>query len=185
MEIEAFFQTIKIPATVIHVISVVFGMGSALTADALFSFFSKDKKLNATEIKTLSILAKIVFYSLWIIVLSGIALFLSDVPRYSHSVKFLGKMSILLILVINGYALNKYVWPHLLNKKFFIETKERAVRKLAFVSGAVSVVSWLSVCILGVLDSVSISYEVLMGTYGIVIGSSIFVALAIEKKEFN
>lgn len=185
MEIEIFFQTIKIPITIAHVISVVFGMGAALTADVLFSFFGKDKKLNPTEVKTLSVLAKIVFYSLWIIVLSGIGLFLSDVPRYSHSIKFLGKMSILLILVINGYALNKYVWPHLLNKKFFVETKERIVRKFAFISGAVSVISWIAVCALGVLDGVNISYATLMGIYGGILFFGICVALVIEKKEFN
>ena len=185
MEVIEFFQYIKIPATVAHVISVVFGMGGALVSDVLFSFFSKDKKLNTTEISTLSILRNVVFYSLILIALSGAIIFLSDIVQYANSAKFLAKMSILLVLLINGYVLNKYIWPHLLNKNFFTLKKERNIRKLAFVCGAVSVISWLSVCTLGILDSLSISYGLIIFIYLCIIFFGTIISLLVEKKEFN
>jgi len=185
MEIIEFFQNIKIPATVIHVIAVVFGMGGALVSDLLFNFFSKDKKLNGTEISTLSVLKHIVFYSLMIIILSGIAIFLSDMEKYIRSVKFLSKMSILLVLLVNGYVLDKHIWPHLLNNNFFTARKERTTRKMAFACGAISVISWLSVCTLGVLDKLSISYGLIISLYLTVIAFGVAVSLLIEKRKFN
>ena len=185
MEVIDIFQMIKIPATVVHVIAVVLAMGAALTSDILFSFFAKDKDLNPTEISTLSILSKIVLGGLIIVGLSGAVLFLSNIEKYSHSAKFLAKMSILAVLLINGYVLNKYIWPHLLKKDFFIAESERNTRRIAFACGAVSVISWLSICTLGVLDRLPISYTVIMSMYLAVIIFGIFVALVIEKRELN
>ena len=185
MEIIEFFQDIKIPATVIHVIAVVFGMGGALVSDVLFSFFSKDRKLNTTEIFTLSILRIVVFYSLILIALSGAIIFFSDIEKYSNSEKFLAKISILLMLLINGYVLNKYIWLRLLNKNFFTLKKERNIRKLAFACGAISVISWLSVCILGILDSLDMSYILIISIYLSVIFLGTIFSLLIEKREFD
>ena len=81
MEITEFFQDLKTPATVLHVISVITGMGAALMSDLLFSFFSKDKKLSRGEIATLSVLARVVLYSLVCIVLSVIFIFLTHVYK--------------------------------------------------------------------------------------------------------
>jgi hypothetical protein len=175
----------KIPITVLHVISVVFGMGGALMSDILFSFFSKDKKLNPTEISTLSILANVVFYSLFLIVLSGLMLFFTNPDKYMDSTKFLAKMSILGILLINGYVLNKYIWSHLIKKGFFVLKEEKNMRRVAFVCGAISVISWLSVCALGVLDSLNMAYTTIVSIYIVIIIFGTLVALLVEKRELN
>ena len=185
MEVIGFFQDVKTPMTVVHVISVVFGMGGALMSDILFSFFAKDKNLNRTELLTLTILRSVVFYSLILISLSGLAIFLSNIERYMDSAKFLAKMSILFILILNGYLLNKYIWPHLINRNFFTLKKERNIRRLAFACGAISVISWLAVCALGVLNSLPMSYSLIMlGYFGVVL-VGIMISLIIERKEFN
>jgi hypothetical protein len=185
MEAVEFFQYIKVPMTVAHVIAVVFGMGSALVSDALFSFFGRDKNLNNTELSTLSLLSKLVLYSLPLIILSGMALFLTNIDKYLNSNKFLAKMTILCILLLNGFVLNKYVWPHLLSNKFFTSKKERGIRKLAFACGAISVISWLSVCTLGILDNLSMSYNLILAMYLVVIVFGSLVSIVIEKKELN
>lgn len=185
MELVGFFEEHKMIATIVHVVSVVFGMGSALVSDILFSFFSKDKKLNATEISTLSILADIVFYSLIVIALSGVALFLSDIEKYLASSKFLAKMTILAVLLVNGYVLNKYIWPHLLKKKFFTFKSERNIRRTAFVCGAISVISWVSVCVLGLMNAIPLNYILIMMLYLFVLALGTLTALLIEKKELN
>jgi len=182
METIEFFQYIKTPTTVIHVVSVVVGMGAALVSDVFFSFFSSDKKLNKTEINVLSILAKIVFYSLIVIVVSGICIFFSDIEKYTYSAKFISKMTILGVLLLNGYILNNYVWPHLLQKNFFTAKKQISVRRVAFVCGAVSLVSWLSVCTLGVLDKVPYTYEFIMVLFTCILLFGMSTALVVEKK---
>ena len=165
MESIAFFANIKIPMTVVHVLSVVFGMGSALLSDVLFTFYSRDKKLSHHEIHTLGILSRIVWFSLVFIILSGIGLFLSDMAKYSSSVKFLGKMSIMAVLLVNGFVLDRFIWPHLGARSFLTTQKNASLRKIAFICGAISVLSWISVCVLGVLSSVSVTYHQLMALY--------------------
>lgn len=185
MDLIGLIQLIKVPATIVHVFSVVFGMGAALVSDVLFSFYGKDKKLNWTEIKTLSILKDIVFYSLILISTSGIIIYLSDIERYLDSDKFLAKMSILLVLLLNGLVLNRYIWTRLLKRDFFTSQKERIVRKLSFICGSISVVSWLSVCALGVLDRLPIDYCTIIAIYTIVTIFGMIVSVIVEKRELN
>src|SRR3989344_2887880 len=176
MELTEFFQEIKTPATILHVVGIVFGMGGAFVSDILFSFFSIDKKLNDTETSTLSVLSRIIFYSLILITLSGAVIFLSDTEKYLSSAKFLAKMSILAVLLINGY---------ILNKKFFKLKRERGVRRLAFVCGAISVTSWLSVFTLGILDSLNMTYFSIISLYLLITFLGVIVSLFVEKKELD
>lgn len=185
MELAEFFTTIKTPLTIVHVISVVFGMGSALISDVLFTFYGNDKKLSATEIKTLRLLSNVVWVGLIVITLSGVGLFLSDIPKYLQSVKFLAKMSILAVLLVNGYVLHKYIWKHVIARNFLVSNQESRMRKFAFACGAVSVLSWMTVCGLGVLDKVSVSYGVLMGGYATLIIGGVITALLVEYREFE
>ena len=171
--------------TIVHVISVVFGMGAALISDILFTFYSEDKKLSSTEIKTLRLLSNIVWIGLVVIAMSGVGLFLSDIPKYIQSVKFLAKMSILVVLLVNGYVLHKYIWKHVIARNFLVSKEKSHMRKLAFACGAISMLSWITVCCLGVLDKVSISYGVLMGGYAVLIIGGVMTALLVEHREFE
>jgi hypothetical protein len=186
--ITSFFVFIKPLVTVGHVLTVISGMGAAIMADILFSFYAKNKKLSRMELNTLDILAKIVKLSLYVIVLTGIALFLSDIQNYAVSAKFLSKMSILAILIVNGFVLNAHVWPHLQGKgssNFFTSRKEKNTRQLAFVSGAISVVSWIATASLGVTDSLSYTYQAVMGLYFAFMLVAIAISLMVENFELE
>lgn len=185
MEIAEFFTTIKTPLTVLHVLSVVFGMGSALVSDLLFTFYSKDKKMSETELKTLRLLSNVVWIALIVITLSGLGIFFSNIPKYIASTKFLVKMSIMAVLLVNGHVLHKFVWKHVIARQFLTSSKESFMRKVAFVCGAISVLSWIVMCILGVLKSIPLSYVQAVVSYlGIVI-FGIGGALVIERIEFE
>jgi len=185
MEINTFFDLIKTPAIVLHVLSVVLGMGAALTADVLFAFYSRDKKFNPTELKTLSILSHVVLGGLALISLTGVIIFLSDVSKYIESAKFLAKMTILAVLIVNGFLLHKYVWPHISGKGFFTLKRDSFARKISFTCGAISTISWISILILGVLDSVSATYNSLIFLYIGLLTCGITVALVVERRNFE
>ncbi len=185
MEIISFLNYIKMPLTVVHVITVVVGMGSALVSDILFNFYAKDKKLDNTEKKTLEILSKVVWWSLLLIIISGIIIFFTNTGKYMGSDKFLAKMTILAVLLLNGTMLNFRVWPHVLGKGFFTSKKEITTRRLAFFGGAVSVVSWISVCALGVFDTSPTSYGNLMALYILIVSIAGFIALFMEIRMFE
>ncbi len=179
------FLTIKPAITVVHVLSVVIGMGAALSADLLFHFFSKDKHFSFVELRALSILSRTVWYSLVVIIVSGILLFLSDIEKYSVSTKFLAKMTIMLVLLINGFILDRYVWKYVTTPDFLSHPSFTRIRRTAFVSGSLSVLSWLFICTLGALDSVPLSYTLIISAYLSLVVMGGTIALLLEKRDFE
>lgn len=173
-----FFNEQKHVFTLLHVFSVIVGMGSALVSDILFNVYIKDKKINIHEDRTLNTLSKIIWFSLFFIFMSGIALFLSDPVKYSHSVKFLIKMTIVTVVIINGYMFQRIVHPALRKINFSdtnIHHKYVKLRKLSFAFGAISLTSWLLAFILGMLKSIPISYTIaLLGYITILLGGVLF-----------
>ena len=145
----------------LHVLAVVVGMGSALVSDIFFNIFIKDKKIQKYENKILNRLSAIVWISLLFILLTGLMLFLSDPLGYSMSVKFLIKMTIVGLIAINGYLFMRIVHPALHKMDFSdnnIHHRYVRLRKVSFALGAISLVSWLSAFILGVLGDIPFSY---------------------------
>ena len=136
-------------------------MGAALTSDILFNVFIKDKKINIHENRTLNTLSDIVWGSLFFILLSGIVIFFSNPEKYMNSVKFLVKITVVCFVIINGYLFQRVVHPALKKINFTdhnLNHKYVKIRKLSFAFGAISLVSWLSAFILGMLSSIPLSY---------------------------
>ena len=98
-----FFSEYKQLFIIVHVFFVITGMGTALVSDILFNVYIKDKKINPTESTTLEVLSHVIWISLGLIVLSGLAIYLSDPLKYIYSTKFLAKMSIVFVIILNGY----------------------------------------------------------------------------------
>lgn len=180
-----FLSEYKVILTIIHILGVVVGMGTALVSDFLFSFYSHNKKLSHSETYTLKILSTIVWFGLIIITVSGVGLFLSDIETYIVSTKFLAKMSILAILVLNGFILNRYISKVMMKRGFLSYHKYTGLRKLAFACGSISIISWLSVLSLGVTSKIHLSYPALIELYGVVVVGGIIIALIVEKNTFE
>ncbi|MEN9852503.1 MAG: hypothetical protein RI996_446 [Candidatus Parcubacteria bacterium] len=168
--------------TIFHVAAVVVGMGAAINTDILFTFFGINKKLSHSEVRTIRFLSTIVTYALGAILLTGLSLFLSDTTKYLASAKFLTKMSIVLVLCLNGYLLHCYVFKHIGDKDFLTAKREYNIRRVAFALGAVSFVSWFSAMSLGVLDKIHISYPLAFSVYLIFVGVAVVVSQYIVKK---
>jgi len=170
-----FFAEYKQFSLIIHVFSVIVGMGGALVSDVLFNVYVKDKRINPTENKTLQVLSKVIWISLGVIVLSGLLIFLSDPTGYAKSEKFLLKVIIVAVLIFNGFLFLK-ITHKALKKIDFIDTNSHhkyvRIRKASFAFGAVSMVSWLSAFVLGSIQSlpVSLSQAVVLYVLVIIIG---------------
>jgi len=177
-DIIRFFGEYKHISVIVHVFSVIVGMGAALISDILFNVYIQNKKVNKNENKTLQILSDIVWISLLFIVASGIALFLSDPMTYGYSVKFLVKMTIVGVIIVNGYLFWHLIHPSLEKINFSdinIHHKYVKLRKVSFVLGAISLVSWLSAFVLGMLGHIPLSYlEAIVGYIAICFGGALF-----------
>ncbi len=181
----SFFEEIKTIATILHVFSVIMGMGSAYVSDILFSFYSKDRRLDQGEITTLRILSHTTIISLCMIVLSGCAIFLSDPDAYLASSKFIVKMCVIGVICLNGFLLHRFIFPHMLKKGFLQYQKHAGLRRLSFVFGAVSVTSWAIAFVLGMLNSLPYSVGAILLLYVAILSVAICTALAAEYYTFR
>ncbi len=178
-------MTYQMFITIVHVLGVVIGMGAALISDFLFSFYAHNKKLSHFETRTLRVLSNTVIFGLCIIIVSGVGIFLLDIDKYMNSTKFLAKMTILLVLIINGFILHSYISKSMIKKGFLSLHKYTNIRKLAFACGATSIVSWCSLMSLGVIDSITFSYTTLITIYISILVFSILISLIVESITFE
>ncbi len=177
-----FFVEQKQVFTILHVFSVVVGMGAAFVTDILFTLFASNRTLSRFEISVIRFLSKIVTLGLGLILITGFCIFLSDTEKYLGSAKFLTKMTVIVVLSINGAFLHFYVFKHLSDKNYLTSKKSTFARKISFALGSISLVSWTIALSLGVLDKITIPYLHAVGIYLALIMCGIFLSQIILKK---
>ena len=157
---------------IIHLFGVVIGMGGAFVSGQMFFSSVKDQKISDTELRFLELGSKMVWIGLTILVVSGAVLFSLDTERYLDSSKFLVKMTIVAILIVNGFLFHvshlpriaRHIGEHLPSSDEFMRRKH-----FLLVNGAISVVSWSSALILGALKTVPYAYWQIMLVYGVIV----------------
>lgn len=180
MDPVAFIVEYKLFFIIVHVLTVVVGMGAAIVTDVLCFRFGFNKKLSSTEVATIRFLSHVVSLALCFIVATGISIFWSDPERYLASVKFLTKMTIVSVLVLNGILLHRYIFTHIGDQKILTSPRARNLRKFGFALGAISIVSWISALTLGILLHIPIAYDTAIGLYTLLVGAAIIVSQIIE-----
>lgn len=163
-----FFFEYKTVFQLVHLLGVVIALSGAVLSDTAFFDYSSDSKITGEEISRLRKQSWMVILGLVIIILSGICIFLSDVPRYTHSPKFLAKMTIVAILLINGFILHNRHLPYLVRTVGvdFNTLKSFPRRRVELVvTGAVSNASWVSALALGTIPSLPFDYFTIMSVY--------------------
>lgn len=154
----------------IHGIAAAVGLGAATTTDFLFFRFLKDKKISQGENDIMNSLSKVIWMALALMIITGIGIYLPQTEILNQTPKFLAKMTVLGVIIVNGFALNIVIAPRLTKINFDkdVAAKDDAgdfMRHLAFALGAVSITSWYFVFIMGSLRKVSLSYDVLVLIY--------------------
>ncbi len=149
-----FFGTHQAKILTLHILGTALGLGGATISDILFIKFLKDHRISEKEHEVLNILKTIVLGALFIIILSGLALYLPNTAIYNQSAPFLAKASAVLVVTINGIALHLFVAPHLIHLNLKHHQKMgRAWHRLAFSLGGISFVSWYTVFLIAMLKT--------------------------------
>ncbi|MFA7193625.1 MAG: vitamin K epoxide reductase family protein [Candidatus Paceibacterota bacterium] len=155
--------------TLLHLFGFALGVGGATISDVLFMRFLKDFKITVEEKSILQLMSQIVWIGLLIIVVSGIGLFLPESERLLDSAKFLTKMVVIAVVILNGAVLNLLITPKLLTiawKENGIDVKHTSrMSNIAFASGAVSFISWYTAFFLGFANNVPYSFVQLISVY--------------------
>lgn len=154
--------------TLFHVFGAVLGAGGAYMSDLMYMRATKDRVLEKTEISFLKLGSSMVWAGLLLIVISGSLLFSLDTATYIASSKFLVKMAIVLVLILNGVVFH-FVHTPILSRaadKPLKASKEFTRRStFIYISGAISIVSWTCALILGSLRGISYSFTEGFGIY--------------------
>jgi len=169
---------------IFHLLGVVLGAGGAFVSDAMFLLSIKDGKIFKTEMRFLKLGSSIVWIGLIILIVSGALLFSEDTERYLNSSKFLAKMTIVGIIIINGFVFHRYHIPFL-NRRIDASLRSSKIflkrLPLLMVSGVISMVSWLSALTLGVFKAVPYSYAEIMMLYMFILAAAIIFSFLIRK----
>lgn len=173
-----------------HFLGVALGLGGATIVDILFFKFLKDFRISEQEAGVIHTLSQIIWFSLVILVLTGIGLYIPEAEELNQSAKFLVKMIVVAVIIINGTFLNLLVAPKLVRISFGEKHDHQSgelhhERKIAFALGAVSLVSWYSAFILGIARNIPIEFWQLLFAYLAILIAAIIVSQIAERVLIN
>ncbi len=185
--------TYKDMFVVLHTISFAIGLGAATVHDVAFSNYLSQFDKERWNALAYSICFQLIRSSLLWTLLSGLALFLTDMNNLAQSSFFQFKILLVVIITINSYVFHHLVIPKLANSFWYDSfpslSKQKQVRRLhrlSFSLGAVSLTSWYSAASLGGLRNLEIGFFTLLGIYialiGISIGSSYLAESRLRSK---
>jgi len=168
-----------------HLIGVAVGVGGAIASDLLFFKSIKDGRLSDTEFQFLILTSKMVWAGLIILVISGLGLFALDTEKYLASSKFLVKMVVVGVIVINGFFFHFSHIPRLKKYRemwFTTEPEFMQKRSLLLSSGAISITSWMGALVLGSLKQIPHSFTQGVIAYAIILLLAVCIANRLKNK---
>lgn len=138
----------------VHLIGLIMGFGGALLADYMIFSRGVIRPIDNDTIFHTRLLSHIVSIGLCILWISGIALImvkLQEQPDFMQNPKVWAKISVVMVLTINGILVHKLILPVMVNavgRRLFdgVTTRQLACMTLL---GSVSLVSWLLPFVLG------------------------------------
>jgi len=165
--------------TILHLLGVAIGAGSAYMSDVLFLWSTRDGKISTNESQFMYLAGRMVWAGLFLLVVSGIGLVMESPEYFLSSSKFLAKMTIVAVLTINGIVFHLYRMPYLKEHTGERLTSAAFSKRgpLLLVSGAISFISWTSALILGALRGLPYSYGQIVSVYVGIVLVTVCVAL--------
>jgi hypothetical protein len=171
----------------VHILGVVLGLGATLVVDIMFIHFLGNLRISKKESIVMHLLSQMIMLGLILLILSGIALFLTDVEGYLNSPRFLMKMTVVLVAILNGGALNLYITPKMekISMRKGEERRNEGFKSIAFALGGISIVSWLSAYFLAMIKDLSaFSYLTMFSVYvGLLLIT--FIGSQIARKQYQ
>jgi uncharacterized membrane protein len=182
MSLIEFLSVNYLYVLMLHNLGFVIGVGGATITDFLFFRFLKDFKLEPKEAEIINSLSPLIWTGLILLIVTGIGLYLPQTERLNDSPKFLAKVIVVGIILLNGIILNLVIGPKMSSILQFKERQGdatfnlvRKMRRFAFASGGISIVSWYTAFILGLWRGIPFSFWQIMGAYIFVLIGAIAV----------
>lgn len=152
-----------------HLLAACVSVGILLIQDLALAK-TRGKALSASAIKDLIKAADIMFIALVILWISGLTLvllgYLENPQQYLMNEKLWAKFTVVAVLTLNGIALHYYSFPRVTCARGFISVPGHE-QILVALTGAISSVSWLFACYLGIARpwNYTVDYSYIMFIY--------------------
>lgn len=135
-----------------HLLAACVAIGILLMQDLALAK-TRGKALSSVAIKDLTKAADIMFMALVVLWISGLALvllgYLENPAQYLMNEKLWAKFTVVSVLTLNGIALHYFSFPRVTSSRGLIDLPGFE-QMLVALTGAVSSVSWLFACYLGI-----------------------------------
>lgn len=169
-----------------HFLAIALGVGGAIASDFLFMRSIRDKKISQDEISLLQTLSKIVWMGLFLFLASGLLFMWVQYAdkgeiAYLASESFRAKLAIYAVLFANAFVFHYFVFPkmrHAHTKNEYSQAVSRHTTLFSVV-GSISIVSWMSILLLGSFRSITskfFSFEDVIGLYACLLVVAIIVS---------
>jgi hypothetical protein len=163
-----------------HLLAACVSIGILLIQDSALAQ-SRGKALSANAIKDLTKSAEIMFLALIVLWISGLALvvlgYLENPQQYLMNEKLWAKFTVVSVLTLNGILLHYFSFPRVTSRRGLLglPTIEQI---LVTITGAISSVSWLFACYLGIARpwNYTVDYSFVMFIYAGFLIAAIIVA---------
>ena len=168
----------------VHLLGLVLGLGGALILDVMIFHFLNNLTISSREAVIMHLISQMIILGLALLIVSGFALTLINPEAYLENPRFLMKMTAVGVVTINGVLLNLFIVPKMEQISFHKgEMKENTgLIRGAFVAGAVSMTSWLSVFILAMINPLeAYSFGILLTVYLILLAMTVAGGLVMKK----
>lgn len=179
------FLDLRTALIIAHVFGAIIGAGGAFTSDSIFFSTMRDGRISKDEMRFLKLGSRLVWAGLLLLILSGLVMLAMDPARYMSSSKFLAKMSVVGVILGNGMAFHVFHIPRLernVDKDLSFSKEFVQKSSLLVASGAISMVSWITAVVLGMLRYVPYSYGEIMAVYVCLVLVAVSGAIFLRKR---
>lgn len=157
--------------SIVHVLGLALGLGSATLADIFLFKFVKDGHISELEVEIIHTFSQVIWFAIGIIVMTGLGLAVADLNSVIENPNVMLKWIVMGVVILNGAILNLFVTPKFLQIQSGLPHEHQAgelvhIRKLVFLLGPISLVSWFSVFLLTAFgDVIFTSFELMLQIY--------------------
>ncbi len=167
-----------------HLLGIAFGAGGAFLSDLMFFKTVRDREVSKTEMEFLMLGSHAVMAGLALLILSGGGMLFLDLERYLASAKFLVKLTVVGVLMVNGVLFHLIHLPRLRELVAGTISQEQfsRYRFSVLASGVISLASWVAAIVLGAFKSIPYNYGMILATYVAVLASGVIIAFILRER---
>lgn len=166
---------------VTHILAVMVAVGTVTVTDYLHLLGFRDRVLEKRTLPIFPLLSNLIRGALALIYITGLAMVWMN-PSVLSSPLFWLKVTLVLIVTINGFFLHHWMFPRI-EKETLAGKPTTRMSIIAAAAGSLSVVSWYGIVVLALTKEIQYSVSQFLVAYLLMLFGAFIVAAFIETRD--